>query len=136
VTGVQTCALPISRQRTEFYARVCLATQTKTNLRFTIEHCGALEAKSDGPLIRLFVRDRRGRVVHVPVSDITQFVGADDYVEVLRTLANITLADFERRLDPKRFRRIHRSVMLNLDKVVACKPIDRRLRIELSDGSQ
>ena len=51
-------------------------------------------------------------------------------------LVNITLAEFERRLDPKRFRRVHRSVIVNLDKIVTCKRIDRRLQIELSDGSR
>ena len=51
-------------------------------------------------------------------------------------LVNITLAEFERRLDPKRFRRVHRSVIVNLDKIVTCKTIDRRLHLELSDGSR
>jgi two-component system, LytTR family, response regulator len=103
----------------------------------------ALHALNSGPaepLVRLFVRDRRGRVVHVALSDITRFVGADDYVEVhtgkALYLVNITLAEFERRLDPKHFRRVHRSVIVNLDKIVSCKRIDRRLHIELSDGSR
>ena len=100
----------------------------------------ALNAKPAEQLLRLFVRDRRGRVVHVPLSDITRLVGADDYVEVhlgkACYLVNITLAEFEQRLDPKRFRRVHRSVIVNLDKIVTCKRIDRRLHIELSDGSR
>jgi len=99
----------------------------------------ALNARPAEPLLRLFVRNRRGRVVQVPLSEITRLVGADDYVEVHFGkevyLVNITLAEFEQRLDPKRFRRVHRSVIVNLDKIVTCKRIDRRLHLELSDGS-
>jgi len=100
----------------------------------------ALKAKPADPLLRLFVRDRHGRVVHVSLSDITRLVGADDYVEVhagnSSHLVNITLTEFEQRLDPKRFRRVHRSTIVNLDKIVSCKRIDRRVEIELSDGSR
>ena len=99
----------------------------------------ALKAKPSEPLLRLFVRDRRGRVIHVRLSEITRLVGADDYVEVhvgnSSYFVNVTLTEFERRLDPKHFRRVHRSVIVNLDKIVTCKRIDRRLEIELKDGS-
>jgi len=33
-------------------------------------------------LLRLLVRDARGRIVHVPVAEITRLIGADDYAEV------------------------------------------------------
>ena len=32
--------------------------------------------------------------------------------------------------------RVHRSIIVNLDKIVSCKRIDHRLQIELSDGSR
>jgi two-component system, LytTR family, response regulator len=100
----------------------------------------ALETKPVDYLLRLFVRDRRGRVVHVRVAEVTRLVGADDYVElhVSKTsyLVKVTLNDFEKRLDPKHFRRIHRSAIVNLDHVVTCKPVDRRLLLKLSDGSE
>ena len=100
----------------------------------------ALEAKPTEYLLRLFVRDRRGRVVHVRVAEVTRLVGADDYVELhvsnASYLVKVTLTEFEARLDPKHFRRIHRSAIVNLDHVVTCKPIDRRLRLKLSDGSE
>lgn len=99
----------------------------------------ALTAEPVEPLLRLFVRDRRGRVIRIPLSDITRLVGADDYVEVhngkASYLVNVTLSEFERRLDPKHFCRVHRSAIVNLDKIVACRRVDRRLQIELSDGS-
>src|SRR5437879_5816878 len=100
----------------------------------------ALQTKPTEFLVRLFVRDRRGRVIQVRAAEITRLVGADDYVElhVSKTsyLVKITLNEFEERLDPKHFRRIHRSVIVNLDHVVSCKPIDRRLRLRLTDGSE
>lgn len=100
----------------------------------------ALNAKAAAPLLRLFVRDQRGHVIHVSLSDVTRFVGADDYVEVhagnSSYLVNVTLSEFEKRLDPKRFCRVHRSAIVNLDKIVKCKRIDRRLEIELQDGGR
>src|SRR5437588_3140071 len=100
----------------------------------------ALEAKPTEYLLRLFVRDRRGRVVHVRVAEVTRLVGADDYVELhvsnASYLVKVTLTEFEARLDPKHFRRIHRSAIVNLDHVVSCKPIDRRLRLKLRDGTE
>ena len=100
----------------------------------------ALTTKPIEPLLRLFVRDRRGRVIHVPLSNITRLMGADDYVEVHTVnasyLVNVTLSEFERRLDPRHFRRIHRSAIVNLDHIVSCRPSDRRLRLKLTDGTE
>src|SRR5207248_8065055 len=100
----------------------------------------ALKAKPLEYLLRLFVRDRHGRIVHVRIAEVTRLVGADDYVELhvsnASYLVKVTLNEFEARLDPKHFRRIHRSAIVNLDHVVSCKPIDRRLRLKLSDGSE
>lgn len=100
----------------------------------------ALKTKPVEHLQRLFVRDRRGRLVQVRAAEITRLVGADDYVELhageKSYLVKITLNEFAQRLDPNRFRRIHRSAIVNLDHVVSCEPIDRRWRLKLSDGAE
>jgi two-component system, LytTR family, response regulator len=100
----------------------------------------AQEANTTGHLVRLFVRDARGRIVHVRVSEITRLTGADDYVEIRAKdtsyLVKVTLNEFEKRLDPKRFRRIHRSAIVNLDHLISCTQIDRRFLLKLSDGSE
>src|SRR5260221_1568845 len=100
----------------------------------------ALKTKPTEHLLRLFVRDRRGRIVHVRIGEVTRLVGAADYLELhvhnTSHLVKITLNHFEARLDPRHFRRIHRSVIVNLDHVVSCKPIDRRLLLKISDGSE
>ena len=89
---------------------------------------------------RLFVRDARGRIVQLRVSDVTRLAGADDYVELFANsmsyLVNLTLSDFERRLNPKHFRRIHRSKIVNLDHIISCRELNRRLVVKLTDGSE
>jgi two-component system LytT family response regulator len=89
---------------------------------------------------RMFVRDARGRIVQVRTSEITRLIGAGDYVELFANntpyLVNLTLTEFEERLDPKKFSRVHRSTIINLDHVVSCYEIDRRLAIKLSDGTE
>ena len=135
---------PFGRERfRQMLARVKLRLvgsngKTEQSVRERAQH--ALQTKPDEHLLRLFVRDRRGRVVQVRAAEITRLVGADDYVELhigdKSYLVRITLNEFEERLDPKHFRRIHRSAIVNLDHVVSCKAIDRRLRLKLSDGSE
>ena len=135
---------PFGRERfRQMLARVksrLVNSSDKTELPLRERALRALKTEAAGHLVRLFVRDRRGRVVQVRVSDITRLVGADDYVEChagqTSYLVRVTLNEFERRLDPKHFRRVHRSAIVNLGQIVSCKTINRRLRIELSDGSQ
>ncbi len=105
----------------------------------TQERAAALEGA--GPLERIFVR-HRDRIVPVRVEEITRLEAADDYVSVhaggQTYLVSLALADLERRLDPARFRRVHRSHVVNLDHVVSLRPYDdaRRLVISLRDGSE
>jgi two-component system LytT family response regulator len=105
----------------------------------TGERAAALEG--GGPLERIFVR-HRDRIVPVRVEEIARLEAADDYVTVhaggQKYLVSLSLADLERRLDPARFRRVHRSHVVNLDHVVSLRPYDdaRRLVISLRDGSE
>ena len=93
-----------------------------------------------GPLTRLFVRDR-DRIVPVPAADIERLEAADDYVEVHTRarsyLVYLTLNDFERRLDPERFIRVHRAHIVNLDFVKQLVPFDgSRMQVEMRDGTK
>lgn len=96
--------------------------------------------RSDQWLNRLFVKNGRGEIVPVRVADIVRFVGADDYVEIFANraafLVRLTLSELEKRLDPQHFRRIHRSAIVNLDHLVSCREVDRRLVLRLSDGAE
>lgn len=93
-----------------------------------------------GPLTRLFVRDR-DRIVPVAALEIERLEAADDYVEVHTRarsyLVYLTLNDFERRLDPERFIRVHRAHIVNLDYVKQLVPFDgSRMQVEMRDGTK
>jgi two-component system LytT family response regulator len=93
-----------------------------------------------GRLTRLFVRDR-DRIVPVAAADIERLEAADDYVEVHTKarayLVYLALNDFERRLDPDRFIRVHRSHIVNLDFVKQLVPFDgSRMQVEMRDGTK
>jgi two-component system LytT family response regulator len=97
------------------------------------------EVLGPGPLERLFVRDG-GRIVPLPITDIERVQACDDVVLVhaggrIYRLA-VTLAELEERLDPKRFVRVHRSHLVNLDQVVSFSPTeDARLLVTLRSGN-
>jgi two-component system, LytTR family, response regulator len=91
-------------------------------------------------LTRIFVRDR-GRIVPIAVRDIERLEADDDYVAVYsrgrRYLVYLNLSEFEARLDPAMFLRIHRSHIVNLDHVAALSSYDAtRLQVELRDGTK
>lgn len=104
------------------------------------EEAASTNGYSDQWLNRLFVKNGRGEIVPVRVADIVRFIGADDYVEIFANsaafLARLTLTELEKRLDPEHFRRIHRSAIVNLDHLVSCREVDRRLVLKLSDGAE
>ncbi|HEX4682099.1 MAG TPA: LytTR family DNA-binding domain-containing protein [Gemmatimonadaceae bacterium] len=92
------------------------------------------------PMIRIFVRDH-GRILPIAVADIERLEADDDYVAVhtrgRRFLVYLGMNEFEARLDPQRFLRIHRSHIVNLDHVAAMNPYDRtRLEIQMKDGTR
>src|SRR4029079_4336355 len=70
--------------------------------------------------------DRDGRVVFLSASDIDWIEAEGNYVRIHSTaaadLVRGTIAAFEGRLDPDRFRRIHRSYVVNIDRVAAVEP--------------
>ena len=91
-------------------------------------------------LERLFVR-RGGEMVPVSMRDVHRMEGAGDYVLLCtdggQVLADISLNELERRLDPACFRRVHRAHIVNLDHVSAIRPYDeRRLSVRFADGSE
>ena len=93
-----------------------------------------------GPLTRIFVRDR-GRIVPVAVSDIERLEADDDYVAVhtrgRRFLVYLGMNEFETRLDPQRFVRIHRSHIVNMDHVAAMESFDAtRMQVIMRDGAK
>jgi len=93
-----------------------------------------------GHLSRVFVRERN-RILVVPTGDIERLEARGDYVALhvgsKRHLVQVTIADMERRLDPGRFVRVHRSHIVNLDYVVAFNTDPKgALEVELRGGTR
>ena len=97
-------------------------------------------ALGDGPVHRLFAH-KGNRIVPLRVSEVTRIEACDDYAEVHCRgevfLLHLRLEELERRLDARRFVRVHRSHVVNLDHVKQMQPFDeRRLELQLIDGSR
>jgi two-component system, LytTR family, response regulator len=98
-------------------------------------------AAKNQPLERLFLR-HRGRIVPVRISDVIRFEAAGEYVEIHATgsetfLSSTSMTELEQRLDPRRFRRVHRAHIVNLDRVASMEAYDeRRLVLTMEDGSR
>lgn len=99
----------------------------------------ATRALREGPVDRIFARKGR-RIIPIPVDSVVRIEAGRSYV-MLKTpggdfLLGVTLVDLEGRLDPRRFLRVHRSHIVNLDHLVALEPYDdRRLLVRLDDDS-
>jgi two-component system LytT family response regulator len=101
----------------------------------------AVETAGSGrPLTRFLVRSR-GRMHLVPVEDVDWIGAAGNYVELhvgtATHLVRGTLRSLESRLPEAVFARIHRSTIVNLDRVRALHPWSHGdLQVELSDGTE
>ena len=81
------------------------------------------------------------KVEVVPVGRIDYVLARDDYVGVMvggrELLKQQTLADLAGQLDPERFVRIHRSCVLNLDRLARLEAATRQSTVAvLKDGTQ
>jgi two-component system, LytTR family, response regulator len=92
------------------------------------------------PLSRVRVRDR-DRIYFVNVDDVV-WIGAEGNYAALHTpegthLVRATLTELEERLDPSRFARIHRSTIVNLDRVREIRPfVAGSYTVVLEDGTR
>ncbi len=89
---------------------------------------------------RVVVRDAKG-AFFLPVDAITWLEAADNYVRLHNDgnayLLRETLKNIEASLDPERFVRVHRSAMVNLEKIARVEPWTRgEYVIILRDGTR
>ena len=89
---------------------------------------------------RIMVRTTK-QVVFVKVDDV-DWIEADDYYSKLHVagkayLIRETMQSLEARLDPKRFARVHRSAIVNLDRIQGMQPYFRGAHVlTLRDGTR
>lgn len=89
---------------------------------------------------RIVVRD--GTNIHIiPVTKLDYAEAQDDYValasEGRKHLKQQTIASLESTLDPARFQRIHRSYIVNLERVVKVEPYGKDSKVAiLRDGTR
>jgi two-component system, LytTR family, response regulator len=100
----------------------------------------AKPGKSDGRTDRLVVRSG-GRVVFVKISEIDWVEATGDYVTLhvgnKSWLLRETITAMERKLEPNGFTRIHRSTLVNLERVGEMRALDNgEYRVLLRDGTE
>lgn len=107
-------------------------------LREAVERVRRRLADRSRPARQIFARER-GRIVPIPVSTIVRLEADGDYVHVHAAgrahLITATLSSLHERLDADRFRRVHRSHVVNMDFVTAFEPCESsRLRLRMRNG--
>ncbi len=129
---------PVGRERFE-----AALARAKTHMGEKMPHPQELAAAARAPqqhLERIVVKDGT-RVTLIPVSKLDYAESQDDYVALAtqgkKHLKQQTIASLEAGLDPALFVRIHRSYIVNLERVVRIEPYgkDSRLAI-LTDGTR
>ncbi len=93
-----------------------------------------------GLATRLVVRDGH-RVSFVPIADIDWIDASGNYARVHAAgrahLLRETLKSLETRLDPERFVRVHRSAIVNIERIVAMEPyFHGEFVLTLRDGTK
>jgi two-component system LytT family response regulator len=111
-------------------ARLGTAVDRAAALAGTAENPARLQAlvrtvRAGQPLRRFLVKTP-GRAYAVRAEDVESIEAADHYVELrTRTEAHLlreSLTAIERRLDPSRFVRVHRSTIVNVDRIRELRP--------------
>lgn len=93
-----------------------------------------------GKTQRFWVKES-GSLIPVQARDINWVEAMDDYVCLhvgkSKHLVSQTMRELEARLDPKMFMRIHRSTIVNLDRIKELRSIgDGSYRVILKDGTE
>jgi len=128
---------PFSKQR--FEAALALA---ENRLGENTPPAAVLAATARAPryMERIVVKD--GARVHIiPVARLDFAEAQDDYISLVSNgktyLKQQTIASLEESLDPRQFIRIHRSYIVNLDRVVKMEPYTKDTKVAvLNDGKQ
>lgn len=96
-------------------------------------------AENIEPLTKLFVR-KNDLIFPLNIEDIFWLEANGDYVNIHnkseKYMTNGTLTEFAKRLDKKDFLQIHRSAIINLNKIEKIEELGRTLLIYLKNGAE
>ncbi|HET8775387.1 MAG TPA: LytTR family DNA-binding domain-containing protein [Thermoanaerobaculia bacterium] len=100
-----------------------------------------VRAKTPSSFTRRFLVRTRDKVLFIKADDLEWVEAADYYVSLhaggKSYLLRQTMAEIERQLDPAKFVRVHRSAIVNLDRVKEMHPLFRGdCALVLADGTQ
>jgi two-component system LytT family response regulator len=108
--------------------------------RITAPELSAAARPPEQRLERIVVKD--GTKVHIiPIAKLDYVEAQDDYIalrsEKKNYLKQQTISSIETQLDPKKFVRIHRSYIVNLERIARIEPYTKDSRVAvLTDGTQ
>lgn len=91
--------------------------------------------------VRFLVRDARGGLYFVRADDIEWVEAEENYVRLhaggRSHLVRDTMTAFREKLDPARFVRVHRSAIVNVDRIARVEPYARgEYTLTLADGTR
>jgi|GEM_PF-311307 len=121
-------------------ARQRLGEPLPTAPRVAPTELSAAARAPEHKLERIVVKD--GAKVHIiPLEKLDYVEAQDDYIalrsEKKSYLKQQTISSIETQLDPKKFVRIHRSYIVNLERIARIEPYTKDSRVAvLSDGTQ
>jgi two-component system LytT family response regulator len=121
-------------------ARQRLGEPAPAKTRISATELSAAARPPEQKLERIVVKD--GAKVHIiPLEKLDYVEAQDDYValrsEKKNYLKQQTISSVETQLDPKKFVRIHRSYIVNLERIARIEPYTKDSRVAvLTDGTQ
>jgi len=130
---------PARFRETLHRARQCLRAQEAGTLNQQLQ--ALLEAAKPGPAYPSHLSVKTGeRTVFIKTSDVDYVEAAANYV-ILHVgsqnhVVRETLTNLETRLSPKIFLRVHRSVIVNLERVTGVKPAPRGEHVVVLKGGK
>jgi two-component system, LytTR family, response regulator len=129
---------PVGRERLD--AAIARAFTQLSNKMLPAQELAAAARAPQQFLDRLVVRDGT-RVTLIPTAKLDYVEAQDDYVALAsqgkKHLKQQTIASIEAGLDPARFVRIHRSYIVNFERVTRIEPYGKDSRVAiLADGTR
>jgi two-component system, LytTR family, response regulator len=103
-----------------------VAPEAAADLAADLAESGGDGAVAAGRFEKMINIKDRGQIFRVDVDSIERIDAAGDYMCIYTgdntLILRETMKDLEKRLDPRRFQRVHRSTIVNLDLVKQVKP--------------